>query len=149
MTRLGVRPKDKPGHFALQYTANCRCQSGRAGRTVRAVDDSVLPPRTVWTLVKDGRAQLIDLRGREEVDLTRIPGARAIPLDELPSELVTLDRERPVVFVSGTGRKATEAMEVERSAGITACAVEGGVGAWIEAGLPIESRVAHGSPSPR
>ena len=60
-------------------------------------------------------------------------------MEELPSELATLDRERPVVLVSGTGQRAAEAMRVLRSTGITACAVEGGMRAWFDAGLPIES----------
>jgi rhodanese-related sulfurtransferase len=47
--------------------------------------------------------------GEMRSTLPRIPGARAIRLDELPIELATLDRERPVVFVSGTGRKAAAA----------------------------------------
>jgi sulfur dioxygenase len=99
-----------------------------------------------WALSQDGRVQLIDLRGRDEIGLPRIPGARVIPLHELPSELSTLDRERPVVFVSGTGRKATAAMEVLRSAGITAGAVDGGIRAWLEAGLPIENDTARARP---
>ena len=100
------------------------------------VDKSLLAPWLAWALVQGGRAQLIDLRQRDEIGLPRIPGARAIPLDELPSELATLDRERPLVLVSGTGRKAAEAMDVLRSAGVTACAVEGGMRAWLAAGLP-------------
>lgn len=79
------------------------------GRT--PMDESLLSPSRAWTLLQDGRVQVIDLRGRDEVDLPRIPGARAIPFDELPSELSTLDRERPVVLVSGTGRKAAAAMK--------------------------------------
>lgn len=101
--------------------------------------ESLLAPWMAWALLQDGRAQLIDLRERDESDLPQIPGSRAIPLDDLPGELATLDRERPVVFVSGTGRKAAEAMRVLQSAGITACAVEGGMRAWIDAGLPTEN----------
>jgi rhodanese-related sulfurtransferase len=84
---------------------------------------------------------MIDVRGRDEVDLPRIPGACAVPLDELPSELGTLDRERPVVFV-GTARKAAAAMKALRSAAITASAVEGGIRTWRKAGLPIEHGVS-------
>jgi rhodanese-related sulfurtransferase len=102
--------------------------------TVAAMGESMLSPRTAWALLQDGRAQLIDLGGRDEIDLPRIPGACAIPLDEPASELATLDREPPVVFVSGRGRNATAAMEVLRSAGITAWAVEGGMRAWLHAG---------------
>jgi rhodanese-related sulfurtransferase len=98
--------------------------------------------------LQDGRVRLIDLRERDEVDLPRLPGARAIPLDELPCAVSTTDRSRPVVFVSGTGRKAAAAMEVLRSAGITAGAVESGFRAWLEAGLPIEDSVVRVPPAP-
>lgn len=110
--------------------------------------ESMLSPRTALALMQDARAQLIDLRGRDELDLPRIPGARAILLDELASELATLDRERPVVFVSGSGRKAIAAMEVLRSAGITACAVEGGMRACLHAERPIENSVVQAPPPP-
>jgi sulfur dioxygenase len=112
------------------------------------MDESVIAPSMAWALLHEGRIQLIDVRGRDEVDLPRIPGARAIPLDELPSELGTLDRERPVVFVSGTGREAGAAMKVMRAAGITASAVDGGMHAWRQAGLPIEHSVSQDSPPP-
>lgn len=110
--------------------------------------ESLLAPRMAWAQPQDGRVQLIDLRERDEVDLPRIPDARAIPLDELPCEVSTLDRERLVVFVSGTGRKAAAAMEVPRSAGITTGAVEGGIRAWLDAGRPIEDSVVQVPPAP-
>jgi rhodanese-related sulfurtransferase len=113
------------------------------------MDESVLAPRTACALLRDGRVQMIDVRGRDEVELGRIPGVRSIPLAELPSELVTLDRRRPVVFVSDTGRKAVAAMKVLRAAGITASSVEGGVRAWRRARLPIEDSVVHAPPPPK
>lgn len=114
------------------------------GSTVAGMDNSLLTPGMAWALLQDGRAQLVDLRGREEVDLPHIPGARAIPLDELGGELAALDRERPVVLLSGTGRKAAEAMQMLRSVGITAFAVDGGTRGWLEAGLPIENGALDG-----
>jgi len=127
---------------------NCRWRSRRRSVRSRAMDESLLAPRRAWALLQDGRAQLIDLRGQAEIDVTRIPGARAIRLDQLPHELATLDRERPVVLVSGTGRAAAELMQVLRSAGITASAVEGGMRAWLDAELPVETGTVHGSPPP-
>ena len=109
------------------------------------MDASVLAPQTVSGLTQEHGVQLIDLRGRDEVELPRIPDSRTIPLEELPSELATLDRERPVVFVSGAGRKALEAVDVLRSAGMTAYALEGGMRAWLEAGLPTENGGAESS----
>jgi hydroxyacylglutathione hydrolase len=112
------------------------------------MDGSLLAPWMAWALLQDGRAQLIDLRGRDEIDSPRIPGARAIPFEDLPRELATLDRERPVVLVSGTGRKAAEVMQLLRSAGITASAVEGGMRAWLDASLPTENSDINASPPP-
>ena len=103
------------------------------------MDAHLLDPRQAWALLQDGRVQLIDLRGRGETALPQIPGARWIPLEELAHELTTLDRERPIVLVSGTGQKAAAAMGVLRSAGVTASAVDGGMRAWLEAGLPTET----------
>jgi len=100
--------------------------------------DPLISPWSVWALAERGRVQLIDVREREEDELPRVAGARVIPLDELADELATLDRERPAVFLSGQGARAAEAAAVLRAAGMTAHAVEGGVYAWVEAGLPLE-----------
>ncbi len=101
------------------------------------MEDQVAP-WMAWVLVQEGRVQLVDVRERDELDLPRVPGSLAIPLNELHHELATLDRERPVVFLSGRGRKAAAAMKVLRAAGMTAGAVEGGMRAWLQAGLPVE-----------
>ena len=111
------------------------------------MDESLLAPWMAWALLQEGRAQLIDLRRQADIDLASIRGARAISLDQLPHELATLDRERPVVLVSGTGRAAAELMQVLRSAGISASAVEGGMRAWLDGGLPIETDAVR-APSP-
>jgi rhodanese-related sulfurtransferase len=106
--------------------------------------EPLISPWRAWALAERGRVQLIDVRGRGERELPRVPGARVIPFDELPDELATLDRERPVVFLSGHGGRAAEASGVLRAAGMTAHAVEGGVYAWVEAGLPLRPRNAPG-----
>jgi rhodanese-related sulfurtransferase len=105
---------------------------------------SIVAPRRAWALLADGHAQLIDLRARDELDQPRIPGARPIPLDELAGELATLDPERPVVFLSSTGRRAADAAGVLREAGMTAFAIEGGIRAWLDAGLPAEHATIEG-----
>ena len=98
----------------------------------------LISPWRAWALAERGRAQLIDVRDADEAELPRVAGARLIPLDELPEALTTLDRGRPVLFLSGRGTRAAEATGVFRSAGMSAQAVQGGVYAWMEAGLPLE-----------
>ncbi len=102
----------------------------------------MLDPRRAWALLQEGRAQLIVLRGPSDTDLPQIPGARSIQPEALASELATLDRERPIVLLSRCGREATDAMDVLRSAGVTAWAVDGGVRAWRQAGLPVQRSAA-------
>jgi rhodanese-related sulfurtransferase len=97
-----------------------------------------LDPAEVWALLEQRRIQLVDLRGRDETGLPQVPGARWIPLDELPSELTNLDPERPLVLLSGSGHSAAEAMSVLRSAGVGASVVDGGMRAWLDAGLPTD-----------
>jgi sulfur dioxygenase len=104
--------------------------------------EQLLSPSLAWALHSEGRATLIDLRSADDSQPARIPGARVIPLEDLACELVTLDRERPVVFVSATGRKARGAMKALRAAGMAASAVEGGIRAWVRDGLPIETAAA-------
>jgi len=58
------------------------------------VNESLLEPSMAWALLRKGRIQLIDVRPRDVLAAPRLPGARRIPLDELPRELATLDRER-------------------------------------------------------
>jgi rhodanese-related sulfurtransferase len=103
------------------------------------MDTSLLSPRMAWAMSRDGRAQLIDLSDQADCGAPRIPGACAISLDQLPHELATLDRERPLVLVSVTGATAAELTQVLRAAGITAFAVDGGMQAWVAAGLPIQT----------
>lgn len=102
------------------------------------MSELLISPWRAWALGASGRVQLIDVREGDERELPRVAGARLIPLDRLPEALTTLDRERPVAFLSGRGARATEATAVLRSAGITAHAVAGGVYAWVEAGLPLK-----------
>ena len=106
--------------------------------------EPLISPWRAWALAERGRIQLIDVREPDEVELPRVAGARLIPLDDLPDALVTLDRERPVAFLSARGGRAIEAVGVLRSAGVTAHAIEGGVREWVEAGLPLERRTPGG-----
>jgi rhodanese-related sulfurtransferase len=106
--------------------------------------DGKLSPSQAWALHLGGRVTLIDLRGADNpYPAIQIPGARVIPLEDLPGELVTIDRERPVVFVSVTGRKASGATKALRSVGMAASAVEGGIRAWVREGLPTETAAAN------
>ena len=106
--------------------------------------EELLAPSKAWALAQNCRVQLIDLRAPDDLHPgVRIPGARLIALEDLAGELVTIDRQRPVVFVSVTGRKARGAARALRAAGMAASAVEGGMRAWLRDALPTEPTVVN------
>jgi rhodanese-related sulfurtransferase len=97
-----------------------------------------LNPQQAAELVRAGDAQLVDVREPYEHEAGRIAGALHIELDRLPAEAATLDRERPVVFYCRTGSRSALAAEAFAGAGYDASNLDGGLEAWVGAGLPIE-----------
>jgi rhodanese-related sulfurtransferase/DNA-binding transcriptional ArsR family regulator len=85
----------------------------RAFGMLRALAEALLPEmdrlrRAAGTLSAEERAEvleairrgdstLLDVRPREEYAAGHLPGARSIPLDELPARLGELPRDRPVI----------------------------------------------------
>ena len=53
--------------------------------------------------------QLIDVREPHEVAEGTLPGARNIPLAQLPHRLAEIDRHRPVVVLCRSGNRSAQA----------------------------------------
>ena len=83
-------------------------------------------------------AQLVDVRQVYEWDAGRIDGAIHIPLEELPSRVESLDREREVVFQCRSGSRSSFATSAFREAGFEAYNLAGGLQAWVADGRPID-----------
>ena len=99
--------------------------------------DIELTPQRVAELLESD-IQLIDVREDYEVEAGRITGSRHIELERLASQADTIDRERPVVFQCRLGARSAMAAQAFRTAGYEAYTMQGGLTAWVEAGLPIE-----------
>jgi rhodanese-related sulfurtransferase len=95
-------------------------------------------PQQAAELIRDGDAQLVDVREPYEHDAGRIAGALHIELDRLASEAEALDRDRPVVFYCRSGNRSALAAQAFAGAGYDASNLDGGLEAWVGAGLPIE-----------
>ena len=95
-------------------------------------------PQEASALLDADRAQLVDVRRDDEWETSRIPGARHIPLDELPARASELDPGKPVVFYCAVGERSLTAAQAFAASGREATSVTGGIGAWDEAGLPPE-----------
>jgi rhodanese-related sulfurtransferase len=91
--------------------------------------------------VRPDRCFILDVRTPAEFREVHIPGAVNIPLADLgrfTSELKAAAAGKEVLLVCRTGRRATAACEQLRAEGVAGCQVlERGIGAWIDAGLPV------------
>jgi rhodanese-related sulfurtransferase len=100
-------------------------------------------PARVAELHEAGEVQLVDVREPYEHEAGRIAGARHLPLERLASQAESLDRDRPVVFQCRLGSRSAMAAQAFRASGWDAYSLDGGIAAWVEAGLPIEPQDGH------
>ncbi len=76
---------------------------------------------------------LIDVRERFEHDIARIPGAKLIPLGELPGRLSELDSADEIILHCKSGRRSAQALGVLKEAGFARLwNVSGGIEAWAD-----------------
>jgi rhodanese-related sulfurtransferase len=97
-----------------------------------------LSPKQADELISEGDAQLVDVREPYEHEAGRIAGSLHIELPELPGEAGSLDRERPIVFYCRSGSRSALAADAFAASGFDARNLDGGLQAWVAAGLPIE-----------
>lgn len=71
-------------------------------------------------LLKEGKAQLIDIRFPEEYAAWKVGPSKSIPLNELPARLSEIDTSKIVVTACPHKDRATVAMVYLRSKGIKA-----------------------------
>lgn len=77
-------------------------------------------------------ALLVDVRQDYEWETGRIEGAVHIPLEDLPSRVGELGRERPIVLQCRSGSRSGFATQALREAGYEAFNLEGGLLAWVD-----------------
>lgn len=82
-------------------------------------------------------ATVIDVREPREYLAGHVPGARLIPMGQLPSRLAELDRSRPVYVVCASGNRSSAMVDLLVRAGFDARSVAGGTSGWVSAGRPV------------
>ncbi|MEN1967233.1 rhodanese-like domain-containing protein [Lentibacillus sp. N15] len=73
---------------------------------------------------------IIDVREDEEVAQGKIPGARHIPLGELPDRLVELDKDKHHYLVCRSGGRSGRACQFLQAKGYDVTNVAGGMLDW-------------------
>jgi rhodanese-related sulfurtransferase/predicted transcriptional regulator len=87
-----------------------------------------------------GELMVLDVRPETEFQVSHLPYAQSMPLDELHKRLADLPRDKPVVaYCRGPFcLMAVEAVELLRREGFQAIRLEDGVAEWRAQGLPVE-----------
>ncbi len=112
---------------------------------------SVEPEEAMALLAGD--ALLVDVRDADEWSAGHPRHAIHIPLGEVSASTPYTTRTRQVIVVSGTGRRAQEAVVHLRVAGVDASVLRGGLRAWVDAGgdlvadAGLEPRIAGARPA--
>lgn len=86
--------------------------------------------------LRDGRP-VIDVREAGEYVGGHIPGARLVPMGQLPARVHELDKSAPVFVVCASGGRSAAMTHVLSNAGFEAYSVAGGTSAWQSSGRPV------------
>ena len=93
-------------------------------------------------LINREDALVLDVRDPGEYGTGHIIGAKNVPLSRIGaagSEIATKRKEKPVIVYCDTGNRSTKAAAALRSQGFgRVVSLSGGLGAWRQAGLPLE-----------
>lgn len=76
---------------------------------------------------------LVDVRDPIEQQVSSIPGALSIPLEELPRQITGLDRHQEIVVFCRNGKRSTWAVKILKENGFDSVRdLTGGINAWIK-----------------
>ncbi len=89
-------------------------------------------------LINDHNASIIDVRPNAEFTAGHVANSKNVPAEDLEKRLSEIAKDKPVIVVCAAGQKAGKSAAQLRAAGYTEVFVlDGGIGAWREAGLPV------------
>jgi rhodanese-related sulfurtransferase len=90
--------------------------------------------------LRDEGALVLDVREPGEWATGHVPGATLIPLGELASRTEELPPDRTIVVICRSGNRSAQGRDILIDAGFSpVTSVRGGITAWTDAGLPIET----------
>lgn len=98
--------------------------------TVKSIEAADMPA--------NGRSIVLDVRRPGEWNISHLRDAKFVPLSEMPSNLVSLDKSQQYIVHCGGGYRSMTAISIMKRAGFRSLInVYGGFGAMQKAGLPI------------
>jgi rhodanese-related sulfurtransferase len=109
---------------------------------------TVQPTRELAARIDRGDVLLVDVREPDEYEAGHAPKSVPVPLGQVQQKIADLERQaagRPIAFICRSGNRSAQAAKIAADAGVTSVTnVDGGMGAWVQAGLrllPADGRV--------
>lgn len=99
-----------------------------------------LTPAGLTQLINRDNALLVDVSSLADFEKGHIPGARHVAMSQFDPESKELAKVRdlPVAIVCKTGQTSAQAAQRLKKAGFSKVFwLEGGIGAWVEAQMPL------------
>ncbi|GAB5824691.1 rhodanese-like domain-containing protein [Staphylococcus aureus] len=90
-------------------------------------------------LLESKPVQIVDVRTDEETAMGYIPNVKLIPMDTIPDNLNSFNKNEIYYIVCAGGVRSAKVVEYLEANGIDAVNVEGGMHAWGDEGLEIKS----------
>jgi rhodanese-related sulfurtransferase len=86
-------------------------------------------------------ALFIDIRSHEAFKAGAIAQSRNIPIADINNKLSSLPKDKPLIIVCERGREATRiAADLRKKGYEQAVVLEGGLQAWLQAGMPTSKK---------
>lgn len=103
-------------------------------------------PAQASLMINRSKAIVLDIRDdAQQKAQGTVPDARRIAVDQIKDKAASVfkDKSQPVLVMCQNGQRSGAAASVLRSLGYTEVyIVEGGVAAWVEAGMPVVGKAA-------
>jgi rhodanese-related sulfurtransferase len=102
-----------------------------------------ISPKTLKSWLDNGSAILIDVRDLEEYEDVRIPGSLLVPVEGCGPAMLPHNPDKKIVFHCHKGARGQKACAacIDAAPHREIYHLEGGIGAWIEEGLPVQRGV--------
>ncbi len=94
-------------------------------------------------LINRKDAVVIDVRDQGEFDAGHVAGAKHIPEGQIGERLKELEKfkDRPLILTCRSGMRSGSAVRLLRGSGFAqAVNLSGGIGAWEQAGMPLQKK---------
>ena len=84
----------------------------------------------VQGLMKDANYIIIDVREAFEFEKGHIPGAKLLPLGQIPKRINEIDKEKSIIVVCASGGRSSNAANYLSQQGFDVSNMMGGMMAW-------------------